>query len=409
MPIKVLYFSIVSVADLKQTNGGNLCCRNHIIRLHQDEGIDMHVVLAAAPHLAEGNVEFLTRLGVPHLFVPFGAGYRCPPPAGWLSRLRDWYRGQVSYPYELEARVSPGVQDALINACREWNIEVIVIDYLLSCLFCPHLLATQDNVILITLNREAEYFNKLQLLPNGRLAGLVSGMRLARFERRSYRAAKKVVSIGPPDLPRSRRLRSAPVCITPYLDPPSERWSFTDSRQAFFIGNINHDPNRLAMEWIATQLAPRAHQQRPDIEILVVGAEAEKVPPGWRHPAIKYLGLGDRDLAHRLFRTADVMLCPIENDYGMKFKAAEAVAYGTPMLASRQTLLGLPYLTAAPSLDLTDPAGAARLLCSLVGQRAALERISAQELAEGQRHRDSQRTVWSTLIGSMLGPAPRAA
>jgi hypothetical protein len=37
-------------------------------------------------------------------------------------------------------------------------------------------------------------------------------------------------------------------------------------------------------------------------------------------------------------------VCPVSNDYGCKFKAAEALVCGTPLLASRQTLLGLPYL-----------------------------------------------------------------
>jgi hypothetical protein len=55
------------------------------------------------------------------------------------------------------------------------------------------------------------------------------------------------------------------------------------------------------------------------------------------------------------------MICPLENDFGVKFKAAEALAHGTPLLASRQTLLGLPYLDEEPALDLARPDEAARV------------------------------------------------
>lgn len=407
MAIKVLYYSIVNLADLRQSNGGNICCRNHLVRLKEDADLEVHVALAGSPKEEAANVKFLTDFGVPYIYVPFRRAVVQAKPWQLPRVITNWLRRRFSYPFEDHASSQPHIEKEVLAAYRRWNIEAVIVDYLPSMLYCPALLST-PNVILITLNREAEFYQHQldrKLIKRPLIEGLVSRWRWARYERRVYQSVSNVVAIGPPDIPRGRKLRSRPVCVTPYLDPKPEPWSFTDSRCAWFVGNIAHYPNRLAIEWIATQLAPRAHAQRPDVQFVIVGAAEAQTPPEWRHPAVKYLGAGDRATVDQLFRTADLMLCPIENDFGMKFKAAEAIAYGTPMLASRQTLLGIPYLHGTPSIDLDNPAHAAQLVCDLVGQRAALEELSAAQLRQARQFLLTQKNVWSTHVRRVLSPA----
>ncbi|MCI0683661.1 MAG: glycosyltransferase [Gemmataceae bacterium] len=405
MGIKVLYYSAVDLADLKQTNGGNLCCRNHLFRLKEDADLEVHVVLAGRADLAAANLRFLTEFGAPHVYVPFRHDRPRLKRFNVPGRIANWYRRRFNYPFNYDAWQQRHVEEAVLAAYHRWRIDVVIVDYLPSMLYCTGLIKEAANVILITLNREAEFYRDVlqcKLTAHTRITGLVSQWRWARYERHVHRNVKQVVAIGPPDLPRGRGLRSRPVCVTPYLDPKPEPWSFADSRAAFFVGNINHYPNRLAIEWIATQLVPRVHRERPDLRVLVLGADEAQTPAPWRHGAITYLGAGDRERTDRLFRTADLMLCPIANDFGMKFKAAEAIAYGTPMLASRQTLVGIPYLRDVPSLDLDNPEAAARLMCALVGQRPALERLSEQLLRQSREFRATQKDVWSRLIRSVL-------
>ncbi len=166
------------------------------------------------------------------------------------------------------------------------------------------------------------------------------------------------------------------------------------------MGNINHYPNKLAVEWMATKLAPEMAQVCPNVAINVVGCTAEQVPEAWRHPQIQYLGGLDREGVGKLFCQSDVMLCPIENDYGMKFKSAEAIVFGTPLLASVQTLLGLPYLSNQPVIDLKKPRDAAVLLRDLAGNKPRLMELSAAQTAQYHAFVATQKSIWTETLNA---------
>ena len=58
---------------------------------------------------------------------------------------------------------------------------------------------------------------------------------------------------------------------------------------------------------------------------------------------LQFCGRSDAQSVASLFKTSDVMLCPLENDYGVKFKAAEALSYGDPdYLRLAKRCLGFP-------------------------------------------------------------------
>jgi glycosyltransferase involved in cell wall biosynthesis len=257
---------------------------------------------------------------------------------------------------------------------------------------------------LIKHNREADFYAeqiRFGKTHHGRLTARISHARLVRAERAIEASVDRVVAIGEPDVPRSRT-RSAAVVVTPFLNPREPRWSYQSSKTAFFVGNVGHLPNWRAVEWIATQLAPRVATELPELRFTVVGADAENVPDGWRQPNVIYLGLADRDGVHSLFGgAADLMLCPVENEWGVKFKAVEALAHGTPLLASRQTLLGLPQLDDEPALDLARPDEAAAVACALMSSRAALEGLTIRQGDVQAAFIASQRGVWSRVLGSI--------
>ncbi len=97
---------------------------------------------------------------------------------------------------------------------------------------------------------------------------------------------------------------------------------------------------------------------------------------------------------------ADVAICPVENDYGVKLKALDALAWGTPLFASAQTLKGLPHLPAAPSIDLSAAGEAAAVLGAIVGDRVTLKRIAQQQAEAHERFITAQSRVWSALLES---------
>ena len=159
--------------------------------------------------------------------------------------------------------------------------------------------------------------------------------------------------------------------------------------------------DRVAIEFIATQLAPRIARYCGDARIKIVGADETGVPAAWRQPNISYLGISDSDTVRELFRTADIMLCPIQNDFGMKFKVAQASAYGTPFLASPQTAKCVPYLPGLPQINLSDPDNAAAVVCRLIDNEPELELLSNFIRERHRAFASSQRNIWSrTLAGA---------
>lgn len=402
--MRVLYFSVVNIASLKIGNGGNACCRNHIRRMNDDPNIDLYVAVTGDQVDEGATKEFLDSMQIPNAFIPIVAENTLATDGkpGRFSNLRR----SIAYLFEEQAYVHSEVSGVLTELIEKWEIEALVIDYLPSVLFCKDLLRGKLPTVLITLNREGEFYRDLRelgIVIKGKMAGAIAQWRWDRFERWAYRQVDKVVAIGPPDLPRISRLRSIPECVTPYLDPVESPWSFSNSQHMFFLGNIHHYPNRRGIEWIATKLVPELQKLRQgNFKVTIIGAGESDVPSDWHQPEIHYAGISTREHVVELFRDADLFLCPIENTYGVKFKSAEAISYGIPLLASKETRLGLPYLSTPYELPLDSPRTAAQTIDKLLGNGEQLNEISQKQTSDVDAFIASQKTVWSDLIGQLL-------
>ena len=393
--MRVLYFTIIGQADGPQ-NGGSLCSQTHVRNLRRDSGIELAVVIAAPEDARAPVVSFMNDQGIKQfLFVPLQSRVR---------RVRDYLKYRwtriVGFPFEAAAAKNPHVKQHVLDALKRWNVDVLVVDYLYSALFCPDLVDREVPTAIITLNREAEFFRECAeqgVVRRNPIRIAIASARLQRFEQETYSRSARVIALGRPDVP-SYLPPSQVDCITPHLDESAERWRFSGSDTAYFVGNISHYPNRLAIEFIARCLAPRIAARRADVVIKIIGADITDVPADWRHPIISYLGVSDTSTVRSLFQTSDLFLCPIKNTFGMKFKLAEAASYAAPFLASRESALCLPYLSGLPLIDLADYESAADIVCRLVGNRTELQRISASIRSGHQSFVASQKNIWSRSL-----------
>jgi hypothetical protein len=216
--MRVLYFTIVPL--MNTGNGGSICCRNHLARLAKDPGIELFGMVAGQPEWKEGTDAFFASLGVPYHFQPFRSGH-IHHAANRISDLASFVTTMVfQFPWELQALNQPHIQEGIDWAIRSYTIDTLVIDYHFSALFID-LPRTDVRTVLISLNREGDFYSdqiRLGQTHHGSLTAAISLRRACRFERRTDASVDKVVTIGPPDLPR-HKVRSQPVCITPYLDP----------------------------------------------------------------------------------------------------------------------------------------------------------------------------------------------
>lgn len=405
--MRVLYYTNVPLHE--SANGGNICCRNHVQRLSEEPELEVFAVVTQEARCEAGTTAFLNSLGVPSRFVPY------LPVKRSKSRFRRFWKKQLGYlmfPGGIWRQVAmkpTHVQQVIDEMIIEWNIEAMVIDYYLGVV---HIRLPRHDVrtCIIKLNREAEfYWQQMKYTKSWWycLTHQIEFWRLKLLERKIDNSVGKVVVIGAPDIPPHVK-RSPPVCITPYLDRAPVQWSYSNSKSIFFVGSILHYPNKLAVEWILNKLGPEMAKVCPEIVIKIVGCSSQDAAELGTGAAanISFLGVSDRESLEHLFCHADLMLCPIENNFGMKFKSAEAIAYGIPLLASVQTLLGLPYLKNSPSIHLDKPAEAAILIRDLTANGDRLLQLSASQKQEQDAFIKTQKNIWkNTLMETPIIPA----
>lgn len=400
--MRVLYFT--SVPLVSADNGGSICCRNHVRRLAQDPDIDLFVLAAGPANLRAGTEAFGAMVGAPLRFEALSDAPFVERAAGLspdaLTNL------EADFSSEKRAVGQHHVGAALRELVDERCIDALVIDYHPSALLID-LAQVNAATVVIGLNREGDFHADMVrrgFTPHSAMSGLLSVSRARAFERQVNATVDQLVVIGRPDAPageEATNLRAPAVCITPWLDPVETGWTHHASRRAFFVGDRNHWPNMLAIDWLVDRLAPALLAIGTDLRIAILGADAAEL--GRATPSnIDLLGRGNASAAAQLFRTADMMLCPIENDYGVKFKALDALAHRTPLLASRQTLLGLPHLPQAPAIDLDQPEEAAALLNRLTNDPAALADLQAVQQTLQSRFVAGQQGVWSRTIGAAI-------
>jgi glycosyltransferase involved in cell wall biosynthesis len=393
VPLRVLYFGISQLGT--QANGGSIGARNHVRRLAEEPDIELTVATAAQRDTSSGAHAFLSELPViPHVLE------MVTEPATGTDRPR-----RAPLLYEEFVPTNLHLDRALADIAEAASPQVVIIDYLYSALFCPTTLANAVPKVLIARNPELPFYREMirdRVVAFRRRTSWRAYVRLALFERAVVQRCAAVYTTGPNDISRKARVRTR--WIEPYLDPAEDRWSFAaDEPKLLFLGNPGHFPNRRAIEWIATRFAPELQHRAPEARISIIGAVAEDMPESWRHHAVEFLGVADRPTVVHELRTSRLMLAPIDNAFGTKWKVLEAMAHGTPMLATSGALSGLSRTAISPTIDLRDPADAAERAASLVNDRAALEHMSAEQRTHLAHLAERRAGFWGKALREDLG------
>jgi hypothetical protein len=394
---RLLYFTVVPMA--RADNGGSIVCRYHVQRLAACEGIDLHVCTFGAEGRMRDEGEFLRQIGVAYHPIHGGAPTAVSKFKKKLRKLQKKYSPSHRLPFMLEAEAmyNTAADNQFCALLKLLSPDIVVIDYLYSALFIKSVFSMPVRIITITLNREAEFHAEMRRLgkldPNTSTSFLAQ-WRLSRFENAVYRNSDAVVALSRNDLPTTNKNTAV---LAPILDAPPRRWNCSGNRRMFFVGNIQHYPNFLAMKWLAEQFAPALALRDRNCRISIVGATKDQVPQSWLLENIDYKGFCDQESLDHLFRTS-LFVAPIENDFGAKLKVAQCVAYGTPLLATEGALSGIPFREHVPQFSLADPTTAVNLAVELVIDSSRLTVLSDVLTREHQRALDLRNESWLQLV-----------
>lgn len=325
----------------------------HLARRH-----DVRVLALAIGGLSRDtltDIGELRREGIPVTIVEE------PRHRPYLRALRSAFLPQrVSSPLQVAYTASPALRAAVTAELRARWYDVVHVEHVRGLGSLP--LACQapvvwDAVDCVSLLYEQGARNAAT--PLLQAVGQIEARRLRAFERRYLDQLDDVLVTSERDRCELLKLvsadvnsgRTARITVLPHgIDPPM-RQVHGGERQPdtlIFSGKMDYHANIAGALTLVREIMPLVWRQRPQVRLIIAGSN----PPGM----VRHLARDERisvtgyvpDLS-MLVRAASVAVSPLPYAVGIQNKILEAMATGTPVVASGSSALGL---RAVSNLDL---------------------------------------------------------
>jgi len=155
-----------------------------------------------------------------------------------------------------------------------------------------------------------------------------------------------------------------------------------------FTGSLRYAPNHDGMRWFIGAVWPRIRLARPAARLLITGDGTELGLP----PAAGIERTGMLDDIRPLLSTATLAIAPIFAGGGTRMKILEAMAAGTPVVASTKGVEGIDAIAGEHLLVADDPGEFAAHIVALLTDTGLRRRLS-----DAGRELVRSRYDWRTL------------
>lgn len=403
---RVLVFVL---ADLSNQHGGNLWLQSLFYSLSRIEEFDFTIVTSGREQASTPNENVVRGFGFQHVFLPLSVPLPGLP-SGLGRRLKDACLDKYFFNLERWAHSQVRVDAALSETVRGLRPDLILVSDIWSAMCCPSAFESGTPCCLITLNNEAKFHRVSRRMggPIGRGIGRaleralyrhgnwVANVRLKQYMNELFGRCAGIVALTKNDLPASLRNEAATQILPPLLEESDLLWRYSGIHSLLFVGNVGHFPNRLAIEWLCTRLAPALYKLERDLVINVIGADRQHL--GWRATNVRFLGSGTRRDVIDHMTTDSIFIAPIENAFGAKLKLVECASFGMPFVATQAAMSGLPFLECVPRFELDKPVETARMIVKVIRTPCALSEMSRRILQEMKKARIEQTVDWRSFL-----------
>ncbi len=177
-----------------------------------------------------------------------------------------------------------------------------------------------------------------------------------------------------------------------------------DARTIVFSGKLSYHANVTAARVLVEEIMPLVWRQEPAARVVLAGAEPAAAVRALanRHPE-RVLVTGFVPDMGTVLRQATMAAVPLVYGVGVQNKVLEAMATGTPVVASR---LAIEALDVQPDRDVLVADDWPSFAAALVGLLAEPER--ARRLGQAGRRYVEQNHRWSDAVAQLAGVYERA-
>lgn len=371
-------------------NGGTICVENHIHQLTKINGLSLSI---AALITAPINKNWVDENGNLDLWPKDKI---CDEVRHFLLSYNKKTSNNVKlFGFPFEAYVDE-LSEAQIKL-NEWceTFDLIIVEHVFTALFVQKIFKKNIPIITVTHNPEykmyADHIN-FGLVKLKSPLDYLSIERLRLFERDVYCSSTKVVVLSHSDIPEFDN----GVVITPFLDNKLRQWEISDSKQICFVGRKDHYPNFYAMDWIS-----KIAKFTPEVEYIIFGCDKDGAKESWIQSNIKFMGESTSKIIEDTICSSMCSIAPIENTYGYKFKIAEAMSYGAPVLLSEQANMCVDYINSKYVLKLNNIEYSSNIINSLL-QKSNLKRLSSLQKLQHSEFMKIHKFDWENLINELI-------
>ena len=235
---------------------------------------------------------------------------------------------------------------------------------------------------------------------HGALYSLIQWKKLARYERRVCRLARRVIAASGRDAAAIRALDARlPVTVIPngvdtdYFCPAQgEAVDRPSELTMVFAGKMDFRPNVDAMDWFCTDILPRIHAQVPSAWLTIVGQEpAPRVRALARHAQVVVTGRVPDTRPFLL--DAAIYVVPLRMGSGTRLKVLEAMAMGKAIVSTSLGVEGIECTPGNQVIVSETPEAFAEAVVQL-----ARDPARRRELGRSARKLVEQKYDWHQII-----------
>lgn len=169
--------------------------------------------------------------------------------------------------------------------------------------------------------------------------------------------------------------------------------------QLIFTGSFRYRPNYYAMQWFLREVYPLILEQAPDVRLVITGDSADLPLPVAQNVTLA----GYVADIKSLIASCTVSLAPLWTGGGTRLKILEAMALGTPVIATSKGAEGLGVRNGEHILIADDPQCFAQHVLQLLNDEELRQRLTCNA-----RQLVLDRYNWPKMMPAFLGFVEKA-